>query len=330
MGRAVVIPPCAVAAARERPGCNAGADGRILPPFHGTGSGGKRMNSTAERGDRTETAQALSGCRIVVPESRELDIFAAMLEARGAVTLRCPMVAILDLEDREPALAWLHRLAAGGFDDLILLTGEGLRRLMAIARGAGIEAATVAALGRLRTVVRGPKPVRALREIGLAAGMIAGEPTTEGVIASLGGEDLAGRRVGVQLYPDNPNDLLLDFLRGAGAVPDPVLPYRYASDAETARVHAVIAEMAAGRIDLIAFTSSPQLRRLREVARDNALDDALRQGLARTRIAAVGPVVAAAVEALGARVAIMPEGNFHMKPLVNAICAAIGREGALR
>jgi uroporphyrinogen-III synthase len=106
-----------------------------------------------------------------------------------------------------------------------------------------------------------------------------------------------------------------------------VLPYRYASDAETARVRQVIEEMAAGRVDLVAFTSSPQLRRLREVARDHGLEGALRQGLARTRIAAVGPVVAAAVEALGASVAIMPDGNFHMKPLVNAICAAMGREG---
>jgi uroporphyrinogen-III synthase len=275
-------------------------------------------------------ALALTGCRIVVPESRELDIFAAMLEARGATTLRCPMVAILDLEDRAPALAWLRRLAAGGFDDLVLLTGEGLRRLMAIARDAGIDAAVVAALGRLRTIVRGPKPVRALREIGLAPGMIAGEPTTEGVIATLACEDLGGRRVGVQLYPDNPNDLLLDFLRRAGAAPDPVLPYRYASDAETARVRQVIEEMAAGHVDLVAFTSSPQLRRLREVARDHGLEGALRQGLARTRIAAVGPVVAAAVEALGASVAIMPDGNFHMKPLVNAICAAMRPPGKQR
>ena len=42
--------------------------------------------------------------------------------------------------------------------------------------------------------------------------LTAQAPTTEGVIATLAGEDLAGRRVGVQLYPGNPNDLLLDFL----------------------------------------------------------------------------------------------------------------------
>jgi uroporphyrinogen-III synthase len=273
--------------------------------------------------DLKDRSGVLAGCRIVVPESRELDLFAAMLEAQGATTLRCPMVAILDLEDTTAALAWLRRLAAGGFDDLILLTGEGLRRLLAIARGAAIDAAVIAALGRLRTVVRGPKPVRALREIGLAPGLTAREPTTEGIIATLGGEALAGRRIGVQLYPGNPNAKLLDFLRDSGAAADPVLPYRYASDAETGRVREVIEAMAAGRVDLIAFTSSPQLRRLADVARESHLEDALKSGLARTKIAAVGPVVAAAIAAMGGTVAIMPDDNFHMKPLVNAICAAL-------
>jgi uroporphyrinogen-III synthase len=278
--------------------------------------------------DPKDRPGALAGCRIVVPESRELDLFATMLEAQGATTLRCPMVAILDLEDPSTALAWLRRLEAGGFDDLVLLTGEGLRRLLVIARGAAIDAAVIEALGRLRTIVRGPKPVRALREIGLAPGLTAREPTTEGVIATLTGEalkgeTLAGRRFGVQLYPGNPNELLLDFLRGAGATADPVLPYRYASDAETGRVREIIAAMAAGRVDLIAFTSSPQLRRLADVAREHHLEDALKSGLARTRIAAVGPVVAAAIEEMGGTVAIMPDGNFHMKPLINAICAAL-------
>ena len=49
----------------------------------------------------------------------------------------------------------------------------------------------------------------------------------------------------------------------------------------------------------------------------------LARGFARTRIAAVGPVVAAAIEALGATVAMMPQSSFHMKPLVTAIATAL-------
>ncbi len=268
---------------------------------------------------------ALAGRRIVVPESRELDRFAEMLEARGAVTLRCPMVAILDVEDVAPVVAWLGRLAGGEFHHLILLTGEGLRRLLGVARWAGSEAAVIAALGRLRTVTRGPKPAKALRDIGLRSGIAAEIPTTDGIIAALAAEPLAGRCVGVQLYPGNPNDALLGFLRRSGAVPDPVVPYRYASDADTGVVEAVIRGMADGMIDLVAFTSSPQVRRLEDVARERGLAAELTQGLRRTPLAAVGPVVAAAIEAIGGSVACMPEGTFHMKPLVNAIEAALGR-----
>ncbi|HEV2265445.1 MAG TPA: uroporphyrinogen-III synthase [Stellaceae bacterium] len=273
----------------------------------------------------------LSGKRIAVPESRELDLFARMLEEQGAEALRCPLVAIRDLDDPAPAEAWLKRLIAGKFDDLILLTGEGLRRLVGIARRAGIEAETIAALGKLRTVTRGPKPVRALRELGLKAGLSAAEPTTAGIIATLTHENLKGRGVGVQLYPGNPNAPLLDFLAQAGAKADPVLPYAYASDAETGRVADLIGAMANGKLDAIAFTGSMQLERLAEVAHTRGLDTQLRDGLARTKIAAIGPVVSAAVEKIGGRVAIAPSGgSFHLKPLVNAIVAVLGNDACLQ
>lgn len=273
----------------------------------------------------------LSGKRIAVPESRELDLFARMLEEQGAETLRCPLVAIRDLDDLAPAEAWLKRLIAGTFDDLILLTGEGLRRFIGIARRAGIEAETVAALGKLRTITRGPKPVRALRELGLKAGLCAAEPTTAGIIATLARENLKGRGVGVQLYPGNPNAPLLDFLAQAGAKADPVLPYAYASDAETDHVVALIGTMANGKLDAIAFTGSMQLERLADVARTRGLESQLRDGFARTKIAAIGPVVSAAVEKIGGRVVIAPaSGSFHLKPLVNAMVAALGDNARLQ
>jgi uroporphyrinogen-III synthase len=78
-----------------------------------------------------------------------------------------------------------------------------------------------------------------------------------------------GARVAIQLYPDNPNLELLDFLHAAGANPDPVLCYLYGSEAKDQRVIELIDEMAAGRVDLIAFTSSPQVQRLRRVAKES-------------------------------------------------------------
>jgi uroporphyrinogen-III synthase len=271
--------------------------------------------------------EELSGRRIVVPETRELGQLLRMLEERGADTVPCPMVAIRDTPDTAPVEMLLRRFANGTCDDLVLMTGEGLRRLLGFARRLDLEPAFLVALAATRKITRGPKPVRALREIGLGADLPADEPTTEGVIAALERHDLTGRRVGVQLYPGNANERLLKFLEGAGAEADPVLPYVYASEVDDARVIAVIAEMAAGQIDAIAFTSAPQVRRFRDVARAFGREAELRQGFKRIVVAAVGPIVAAELEAIGVQVNVTPSDNtFFMKPLVRELAAALIRE----
>ncbi len=258
-----------------------------------------------------------------MPETRELDLLAEMIEAEGGTALRCPLVAIVDAPAPAPILAWIERFIAEPCQDLILLTGEGLRRLVKLADETSLGAAFRAALAEPRKVTRGPKPAKALREIGLEPDLRAEDPTTEGIISALSGQDLAGHRIGVQLYPDNPNTKLLDFLTAAGAKPDPVTPYAYVSAAEDARVVETIDAMAAGGVDVIAFTSSPQVRRLFEVAEGSGRADTLAAALQRIRVAAVGPVVGHELEARGVAVAIAPPGAYFMKPLVRAIAAAI-------
>jgi uroporphyrinogen-III synthase len=267
---------------------------------------------------------ALAGKRIVVPETRELDLFASMLEQHGAETLRCPLVSIHDVGDPAPVEAWLRRFVEEPPDDLILMTGEGLSRLIGFADRAGLKSAFLARLAQVRKITRGPKPAARLRTIGLKPDMAAQAPTTAGVIATLQDDDLEGRRVAIQLYPDAPDRSLVDFLAAKGAKPDPVLCYVYGSKSDDEKVVAAIDAMAGGTVDLIAFTSSPQVRRLRDVAEAHGRVTALREGLSRTTIAAVGPVVAQAIVEAGGRVAIAPADSFHLKPMVNAIVAAVG------
>jgi len=273
-------------------------------------------------------AKPLTGRTIAIPESRELDLFVQMVEARGASTVRCPLVAILDAPDREPIIAWLRQLVAGQFDDLILLTGEGLRRLLGVADHTGLKEAVIAALAKTRKITRGPKPARALRDVGLRTDLAAQEPTTDGIITMLAGLNLKGRKLGVQLYGSEPNDKLIDFIRRSGGEAFPVAPYIYADKADDFKVINLIKQLASGEIDVIAFTSAQQVLRLYSVAKSNQLERTLEKGWSRTKVAAVGPVVGETLNTLGIRIDMMPEGSFFMKPLVNAIVEALNRQSS--
>ena len=90
----------------------------------------------------------------------------------------------------------------------MLTTGEGLRRLIKAARRIGLDQAFIAAVGKARTFARGPKPGKALREIGLDATITTDKPTSEGIAETLARLDLDGHRVGLQLYPDRDHSVV--------------------------------------------------------------------------------------------------------------------------
>ena len=262
---------------------------------------------------------------IAVPESRELDVFATLLERRGASVLRCPLVDILDAPDPAPVLDWLRRFNAGGCDDLLLFTGEGLSRLLDVLdRHAPADRVDfIARLAQVRIVVRGPKPARVLRELGLRPERIAEPATTPGMIACLREFDLRGRRVGVQLYGSEPNVPLMAFLAEAGAQALPVAPYRYADDACDTDVLALMRRLQQGDVDAIAFTSLQQVERLFRLANGQGQGEALNEALRRTVVAAVGPIVAEALTRRGVAVTVVPVDRYYLKPLVQGLIDAL-------
>jgi uroporphyrinogen-III synthase len=262
--------------------------------------------------------QPLHGKAVALAEGRQLEELARLLESEGADVLRYPLLNILDAPDPAPVRAWIDDLLAGRFSHVVLMTGEALRRLVAFAGRDGRREDFLAALARTRLVTRGPKPVQALREVGLAPTLSARTPTTEGVLAVLREEALAGKTAGYTLYGEA-NPALDRFLTEAGAVPRPVLAYVYAPRVEEESVVELIGRLAAGRIDAVLFTSSPQVDRLFAVARDHGREEDLRRGLQRTRVAAVGPVCADNLRERGAPVHVCPEQGFVMKNLVQQL-----------
>jgi uroporphyrinogen-III synthase len=269
-------------------------------------------------------ADRLNGYRILILETREEAQFSRLLTEQGADVLQCPMFTINDVPDPAPVEAWIRRCIKRPFDDVVLMTGEGLRRLMKVVRRLDVEVEFVAALVHARKFARGPKPGRALREIGLEPQMTTEKPTSEGIAEMLSRVNLRGHRLGLQLYPDKDHGVLIGAIKALGAEVDTVLPYVYDAQAADDNIIAAIAEMADGRIDAIALTNLGQVRRLIEVARARGCEDRLREGFERTPIASVGPVVSDELKSHGLRTDIYPADDaFFMRPLISAMAAAL-------
>jgi uroporphyrinogen-III synthase len=280
----------------------------------------------SDRPSGTTEGRPLAGKVVAVPEARQLDVLAGLLERRGASVLRCPLVDILDSPDEPSVVAWIERLIGTPTDLVVFYTGEGVRRLMGFAARAGVERELVAALARTPKLTRGPKPKRALAEHGLAPEHTAVEPTTAGLVAAARAIHAPLRRAAIQLYSETQDRQLIEHFEQRGVDVDCVAPYVYASASDDDRVAALIGELAAGRVDAITFTSKAQVQRLLDLAQKRNLQAALQAGLERTKVAAIGPIVASELARDSIRVDTMPDDNYSMKPLVTSLCELLARQ----
>jgi uroporphyrinogen-III synthase len=263
--------------------------------------------------------QSFTGLKIAIPESRQLDVLANLFVKRGADVIRCPLVAIHDSPKKDVVEQWLKDFIGCPPELLILLTGEGIRRLTGFAERAGLYDEWKHALSQVYKLARGPKPNRALKLLDLQADALAPQPTTDGVIEYLSMQEISQKSIAVQLYGEDPNEKLQDYLRERKANYNTIAPYIYASDVEEEKVLELIHLLSENKVDLICFTSKAQLLRLQKVATKAQLYDLLDKGLKQVQIAAVGPVVADLLEEAGYTVAVMPEEKYFMKPMITAI-----------
>ena len=249
-------------------------------------------------------------------------MLANLLERRGVDVVRCPMIAIKDAPNRDEIIAWIERFCDGSMDLLVVYTGEGVERLTGFAENAGLKDRFVGALESTPLLTRGPKPARAMRRFGIRPEYPALAPTTDGIIETLAGIEIEGKGIGVQLYGHEPLPKLTNYLESSGAKPDCVAPYVYASESDDSAVEDLIASIAAGKIDAIAFTSKSQVERLSKVVEKGA-GGSLAQLLDPIVVAAVGPVAARELTEFGVGVDVMPDSDYFMKPMVTALMSRL-------
>jgi uroporphyrinogen-III synthase len=253
------------------------------------------------------------GLRVLALESRRAPELAKLIATYGGKPIVAPAMREVPLESNNEALAFVTRLLAGEFDMVVFLTGVGARALLGVAENAHERNEYVAALQRVKVVARGPKPVAALREIGITPAITAPEPNTWRELlraldeASKGSQEieLKGKRVAVQEYGAS-NPELLDGLGERGAQVTRVPVYQWALPDDLGPLRSAITAIAEGTVDVVLFTTAVQAIHLFQIAAEMKLEEAVSEGLSRTIVASIGPTTSEELERRGIRADLEP------------------------
>jgi uroporphyrinogen-III synthase len=248
--------------------------------------------------------------RVVSLESRQAAAMVRLLERHGCEPISAPSMREVPLSDQEEAFGFGERLLAGDVDVLVLLTGVGARLLVEALSTRWPEADVIAALGRTRLCCRGPKPVAALKALGLRPALVAPEPNTWQELLEVMTRELdvpwQGLRIWVQEY-GRPTPQLTEALQARGAEIRTVSIYAWAMPLDTAPLEAGIRTLAERKADAVLFTSGKQADHLLQLASQIGCADALLASLREHVLCvSIGPVTSETLRELGLPVDLEP------------------------
>jgi uroporphyrinogen-III synthase len=250
----------------------------------------------------------LQGLRIISFESRRAKEMAELIRRHGGEPFVAPSMREVPLTENRTPLELCQRIEAGQIDLLILLTGVGTRTMVDALAIHYSRERVAAMLGSVILLARGPKPVAALKELGLQPALTAPEPNTwREVLAILDSNvQLKGKRIAVQEYGITNQDLLSGLAaRGAEILRVPV--YRWALPADVAPLQGAIREIVEGKGDVVVFTSATQVENVFQVAQQVGLNSKLPNALARSLVVSIGPVCSEALARFGLKADFEPQ-----------------------
>ncbi len=280
-----------------------------------------------------ERRTSFGGRRVISFESRRAVEIAAIIESYGGRPVVAPSMQEIPLEAGPEALAFARHLLAGEYQAVIFTTGVGARYLIEMLEPSFPRDRLVAALAATTVVARGPKPVKALRELRVPVTLTVPEPNTwHDILATLdaapGGFTLAGSQIAVQEYgPGNPE--FIEALQARGVRVTRVPVYRWALPADLEPLRAAIRLVCAGDAPVLLFTSATQVEHVAQVAREMGAWDQFREAASRALVASIGPICSDALREHGLPIHLEPE-HPRMGHLVKTAASGVqtgGRSG---
>jgi uroporphyrinogen-III synthase len=250
-----------------------------------------------------------NGLRVLSLESRRSKEIAQLIINNGGQPMVAPSTReVPDSNAKE--LEFAANLLQDHFAAVIFMTGVGTRALTQAVEPVCSRAQFVAALSRTKVVARGPKPIAALRDLGVPVTLAVPEPNTwREILLALDQNaekiPLQGRKIAVQEH-GVPSAELYAGLRERGADVTPVHVYHWSLPEDTGPLREAISAVTRNEIDVVMFTSSVQIIHLLQIAEEMKQRAHLAGALNRVVIASIGPVTSETLRENGISVDLEP------------------------
>lgn len=261
---------------------------------------------------------SFQGLRVAALESRRRDEFARLIERFGGVPFVSPSMREVPLDRNKEAVDFAYRIMTGEIGIVIFLTGVGFRHFLATVEKHVDKQRLIDAMSDIVTIARGPKPVAAMREVGMQPTHRAPEPNTWREVLQLVDQSVpvANIHVGLQEYGVT-NHSLIAGLEARGARVVNVRVYQWEFPEDTKPLEENIRAICLGERDCLLLTSAHQAVNLMRMASDLNCEKELRSALDRMVVASIGPTTSEMLQHLNLPVDIEATPN-KMGHLVQA------------
>ena len=231
-----------------------------------------------------------NGMNVAAFESRMATEMARLIERYGGQPHVAPALREIPLSDNTAVLEFGKRLLAGHFEMVVLLTGVGTKTMIEILQTSYPLDFVKAALARTTVLARGPKPVAALKELGLTPSITVPEPNTWRDILRVLDErgSLIEVRIAIQEYGVSNPDLLAALQqRGAQVTQVPI--YKWALPENIAPLREVLGAIIAGQIDALLITNAAQIDHVMQLFEQEGTTAQFKEACRKMVVASIGP-----------------------------------------
>jgi len=266
----------------------------------------------SEELNSTSPAESLSpsfgGLRVAALESRRRDDFARLIERFGGVPFVSPSMREIPIEKNKEAVDFAYRVITGEIGAVIFLTGVGFKQLITAIEPHVDKQRFLDALSDIPTLARGPKPVAAMRELGLQPTHRAPEPNTWREVLQTIDQHLpiSNLTVGLQEYGIT-NHSLIGGLEARGARVTTVRVYQWELPEDTKPLEENIRAIVRGERDCLLFTSAHQAVNLLRIATALDCESDLRSALQSMVVASIGPTTSEMLQHLDIPIDLEPD-----------------------